>query len=120
MISNIVTVTAKQLEIEPTGINKILGFQGKMIIPLADIQAVKTGFDDMNKGWVWRLAGLRFFKKLTGLFMKKGVRIYFNIKGQEQPLQIELAQGKYKYLILGVDNPQSLVSQIKKRQARSN
>lgn len=86
MISNIVNLTPTAIEIEPTGINKILGFQGRIVIPFSHVKKVSISYGALNdEGKGWRVAGTSLFNKSVGFYSKNGVSFYVNIWKNELP-----------------------------------
>jgi hypothetical protein len=72
----------------------------------------------MSHASTWRVLGTRFFSKSVGLFKNKDSKAYANIKGQETPLLIQLVDEHYQQLVLGVENPQAIIRQIKQQQVQ--
>lgn len=113
MTSNIVKVTPTEVNIEPVGINKVLGFQGKMIIPLSKIKEVSIDYGIINEdGNFLRLSGTSIFGKTVGAFSKNKVSVYLNINSKEKPLMLKLIGGEFDEMILGVEDPQTIIAEI--------
>lgn len=112
MVSNFVDVTSTDVEVEPVGINKILGFRGKIVVPFSHITDVSEDYGILGDGGAWRTAGTSVFGKQVGHYRENGVKAYVNITHGEQPLLIQLEGEKFDQLVLGVDDPQLIMEKI--------
>ncbi|MDR2976220.1 MAG: hypothetical protein LBV19_02760 [Streptococcaceae bacterium] len=112
MESNLITVTPESLEVEPTGINKYLGFKRKISVPLSEIKSVSVGYGILCDGGAWRELGTGLPRKKVGLYSENGVKAYVNVKHGEKPLLIELENNEYDQLVLGVTDPKPIINKL--------
>lgn len=116
MVSNVISINQLDMEINPLGFNKILGFKGKFSIPFAHIKNVSMNYGILNGGGGWRLAGTSFFGKNVGLYSKNGIKAYINLKKNELPILIEVVDEEFDQLVLGIENPEEFIEKLKQRQ----
>lgn len=92
MVSNKVTLTETQLIVEPTFLNKILGFKGKITISINHIDGatIDEGFLQERKGV--KAPGANFPGKSVGTWNKNGDKIFYNLNHKEVPVVINLSQ----------------------------
>ena len=116
MTSNEIRINQSTIDVNPIGINKLLGFKGRFSIPFSNIKSVSRDYGILNDGGGWRVAGTSFLGNNSGLYSKAGEKAYINIKRHEQPVLIELIDEDVDQLILGVENPQEFIEELKNKQ----
>ena len=117
MSKELITVTATDLVITPSKIDKVLGFEPGFTVPFAKISRISQGYGLKNEHGVWKSAGTSGLGKSVGTFYKGDITAYFNIRSNEKPILIEIPAGSglpYRQLVLSVANPQAIFDEIKK------
>src|SRR5215471_2405961 len=109
MASNNVKISSSELEVEPVGLNKILGFQGKMSFPLSCVKGATIDEGILSEGKGIKAPGANFPGKSVGTFRKEGEKVFYNITHKEIPVFDGLENEKFDRLVLGVENPKQLV-----------
>lgn len=112
MASNTIILTKTDMVIEPTLLDKILGFKGKMTIPLNHIDGASIDEGIFQEGKGIKAPGANFPGKSVGTWHKNGERIFYNLSHKEIPVVINLSNEKLDRLVLGVDNPKDFVNQL--------
>lgn len=116
MPSNEININQSTMEVNPLGISKLLGFKGHFSIPFTHIKSITRDYGILNNGGGWRVAGTSFFGNNSGLYDKDGVKAYVNIKRHEEPVLIEVIDEEVNQLVLGVENPQKFIEELKEKQ----
>lgn len=111
MVSNLVKILSDSIEIEPLGMNKVWGFQGKLEIPVSHIKGATLDQEILQDRGM-RAPGLAGFGKYVGTFRKEGEKTYFDVSHNETPVVIQLENEYYDRLVLGVENPKKVVDDI--------
>jgi len=116
MASNEIRINQSTIDVNPLGVSKVLGFKGRFSIPFTHIKSISRDYGILNNGGGWRVAGTSFLGNNSGLYSKAGEKAYINIKRHEEPVLIELIDEDVDQLILGVENPQEFIEELKKKQ----
>ena len=112
-------MTPERLIIEPSRANKILGFTGNVEIPLNDIVLVSIDKGLMGQTGVWKGGGTGVPGAYTGVFYKGDVTDFVLYHEGQIPLQFDIRKGSwvgYSQVVVGVDDPQALIDQIKQQR----
>lgn len=92
---------------------KLAALHGDLVIPLRNI----VGAEVLGKGW-WTGLGLRIPGTglpgllIAGTYIKRGDRAFVCWRRPQQVLQINLTDGNYSRLIIGVEDAESWVDTI--------
>lgn len=116
MASNEISINQSTLDVNPLGFSKLLGFKGRFSIPFMHIKSITRDYGILNNGGGWRVAGTSFLGNNSGLYSKDGVKAYINIKRHEKPVLIELIDEEVNQLVLGIENPQKFIAELKEKQ----
>lgn len=116
MASNEIRINQSTIDVNPVGISKILGFKGRFSIPFTHIKSVSRDYGILNNGGGWRVAGTSLLGNNSGLYSKAGEKAYINIKRHEEPILIEVIDEEVNQLVLGVENSQKFIEELKNKQ----
>lgn len=120
MASNEIRINQSTIDVNPLGVSKILGFKGRFSIPFTHIKSISRDYGILNNSGGGRVAGTSFLGNNSGLYSKTGEKAYINIKRHEEPVLIELIDEDVAQLILGVENPQEFIEELKKSNLKLN
>lgn len=101
-----------QLIVEPVGIDKVWTVHQKLVFPMSNVMHAEIEPDILKQPKELKFYGLATFNQWRGVFIKNGIKKFYNVSRHDQPVVIQLRNEKYAQLILGVDNPQQLVKKI--------
>ena len=109
---NLITVTERELVVEPRGLDKMWSFTRRLAIPLAHVRGAThaSGMNREPKGI--RAPGLHLPGKWAGTFTRDGERAFWNVSDNDRTIVIELTDEHYARLVLTVDDPASAVDLI--------
>lgn len=109
-----VTIQEKNLVIEPQGLDKIWALKDKLVIPLVHVKNLKVD-GNILKGYKGiRIPGTAIpGYYYAGTFKKEGKKTFYNTHQNATPLVIELKNEDFDRLIIEVDEPESVINEIK-------
>ena len=111
-MNNTLTLTDKELIVEPRGLDKMWSFTRRIAVPCNHVRGAThdPGMKHEPKGL--RAPGLRTGQKLSGTFHSDGGRQFWNINGYENAVVIELKDERFDRLIVSLENPAECVGRI--------
>lgn len=112
MVSNKITLTQKEMIVEPTFLNKILGLKKRIIIPIDNIDGATIDEGILRDGKGIKALGANFQRKSVGTWHKNGEKVYYNLTHKEIPVVINLSHEELDRLVLGVENPKDFVNKF--------
>jgi hypothetical protein len=110
----VVLVRGETLEIEVTGFDKVLALKSRLQVPLAHVRGV-THDPGFSRGWKgWKTAGTNAGVITAGTFHHDGDRVFWDVHDPQKLVVIELADERYRRLVIQVDDPKQTVSDIER------
>lgn len=110
MSNNTVTIKDGTLTIEPTGLDKLWSFTGKLQFPLEHVLGATYDPDLRNEPKGWRGPGLGLPNKLSGTFHAGGNKQFWNISGYEKVVVFTLSpEQEYERVMVTVEDPHEVV-----------
>ncbi|MBT3501934.1 MAG: hypothetical protein HOB40_10150 [Candidatus Marinimicrobia bacterium] len=109
-----VTITDGIATFELKGLHKLWAFKRKIQIPVSSIKNVKK--DPTAMKGIWK--GLRFPGThipgiiVAGTFRSKGEKHFWNVTNKEKTIVIDIEGGHYDKVIVDVNNPETVVSDL--------
>ena len=116
MASNKVSFEDDQLLVEPVGIDKVLGFENCLKIPLHHVVDASLDNGEDNQ-FVWRKLGYGGINKKVGTFSSKGQDYFYNFDRSKAAIVISLQNEKFSRLVLDVDEPNQVITDINAKVA---
>ncbi len=111
-MNTIVTLTERELIIEPQGLDKVWSFTNSISIPWEHVRGAThdPGMKSEPKGW--RGPGLRLGHKLSGTFHADGENQFWNVNGFENTVVIELTNEHFTRIAVSLDDPARQAAEI--------
>lgn len=115
---NDVSVEGDRLVVEPRGLDKVWSLRRKVDVPLDHVVGATydPGANDEPKGR--RSPGLRTPSKASGTFVRDGERTFWNVSRPASTVVVELREERLARLVLTVDEPRTVVSDINRAVSR--
>lgn len=114
-MNNKLTLTDKELIIEPQGLDKMWSLTRSIAVPWGHVRGAThdPGMKHEPKGF--RAPGLRSGQKLSGTFHSDGGRQFWNVSGSENAVVIELKGERFDRLIVSLENPTECTALINEK-----
>ena len=114
-MNNKLTLTDKELIIEPQGLDKMRSLTRSIAVPWGHVRGAThdPGMKHEPKGF--RAPGLRSGQKLSGTFHSDGGRQFWNVSGYENAVVIELKGERFDRLIVSLENPTECTALINEK-----
>ena len=109
----VVTVSERDLEVEMQGLDKLWALKSRLTIPLEHVRGA-THDPGMVRGWPrWRAPGV-FVPGVVraGTFREDGDRVFWDVHDANKAIVIELADERYRRLVVEVEDPAATVAVI--------
>ena len=110
-----VSIAEDKLIVHVRGTDTLWALKSSLEIPLRHITAVRAD-PSIARGWYHgiRMPGTNIPGVLTaGTFYEHGQRVFWDVHNPENTIAIELADERYKALIVEVADPQATVEMIR-------
>ena len=114
----LIRIDGDNLTVVIEGLDKLWAFKGSLTIPLTNVRGATAdpGISTDPKGI--RAPGSHVPGVITaGTFHQDGEKIFWDVKDPSKAIVIELADERYRRLILQVDDPRATVTLIEKALA---
>ena len=108
-----VSINSDELVVEVEGVDKILAFKSRIAIPLRHVRGATAdpGIAREPKGR--RSPGTHLPRVVVaGTFHQDGDRIFWDVRDPSKAIVIELADERFRRLVIEVDSPGATVSEI--------
>jgi hypothetical protein len=109
-----ITIKNNMLILEVEGLDKLWTLKSHLEIPLAHVTGVRADTKNIREWWRGvKMSGSRIPGVIkAGTFYQDGQRVFWDIHHPENGIVIELADDRYKELIIEVANPDKAIAQI--------
>ena len=108
-----VLINGTELVVEVEGVDKILAFKSRIVIPLRHVRGATAdpGIAREPKGR--RSPGTHVPRLVVaGTFHQEGDRIFWDVRDPSKAIVIELEDERFRRLVVEVENPRATVSEI--------
>ncbi|MBL1072779.1 hypothetical protein JK358_00050 [Nocardia sp. 2] len=109
-----VTIDGRNLVVEMPGWEKVWALKGRLEVPLRQVRGIKvdSAYAERPKGI--RFPGTYIPKVITaGTYLHQGEKIFWDVRDPQQSVVIDLSGGKYSKLVLQVEHPDQVVSEVR-------
>lgn len=114
-----IDITEDQLVVTLQGMDRFWSLRRRIAVPLSAVRGATA-----DPGVVREPAGLRapgtYVPRFitAGTFHKDGERVFWNVRGSQEPVVIELAEQAYARLVLGVPDARAAAERIERALVR--
>jgi hypothetical protein len=114
-----VSIENNKLNLDVEGLDKLWSLKSHMEIPLNHVTGARADTEAIREWWRGiKLPGTNVPGVIkAGTFYEKGQRIFWDIHQPDNGIVIELADDQYKELVIEVDNPDKVVTEIQSAMA---
>lgn len=109
-----VRVDGRNLVVEPQGWHKVWALKSRVVVPANRVREVVIDPDLARKPRGIRFPGTYIPGVITaGTYIHEGDRIFWDVRDPEKAVVIDLSGEKYARLVVEVDDPAEVVSQLR-------
>lgn len=110
-----IVVEEDRIVVHVQGVDRILSFTTRLEIPLAHVVGASPDEEEARRWWhgVHEGGGVGVPHVLTaGRFLEHGNLVFWDVRGPERAVAVELRHEQYSKLVIGVENPAAEVERI--------
>ncbi|QLY30675.1 hypothetical protein [Nocardia huaxiensis] len=111
----VVTVDGRNLVVELPGWEKVWALKGRLTIPLSQVRGIELDPEYAARPKGIRFPGTYIPKVITaGTYLHQGEKIFWDVRDPQRSVVISLSDsGKYSKLVLQVEDPDRVVSEVR-------
>lgn len=109
-----IVVEEDRIVVHVKGVDRILALTTRLEVPLAHVAAVARDEEEAKRWWHGvREPGVDVPHVLTaGRFLQHGDLVFWDVRGPEGVIAVELRHEQYSKLVIGVEDPDAAVELI--------
>ena len=114
-----IDITDDQLVVTMQGMDRFWSLRRRIAVPLAHVRGATADPGVVREPAGLKSPGTSVPRIITaGTFHKDGERVFWNVRGSQEPVVIELAEEKYARLVLGVPDARTTAERIERALVR--
>ena len=114
-----VEITGDQLVVTMRGLDRLWSLRRRVVVPLAHVRGATADPGVTREPAGIRAPGTHLPRVITaGTYFKDGDRTFWNLRGSQQPVVVELSGERFARLVLGVDDARATAERIERALTR--
>lgn len=114
-----IDITEHQLVVTMHGMDRFWSLRRRIAVPLAHVRGATADPGIVREGAGLRAPGTYVPRFITaGTFHKDGERAFWNVRGSQEPVVVELSDESFARLVLGVDDARAVAERIERALIR--
>lgn len=117
-----IVVEEDRIVVHVQGVDRVLALTTRLEVPLAHVLGAKPDEEEARRWWHGvREPGVDVPHVLTaGRFLQHGDLVFWDVRGPQTAVAVELRHEQYAKLVIGVDDPHDAVDLINRAVAELN